>query len=329
MASRGKDSTRTDAVLSLLHPVVAEWFTRKFSTVTEAQGGAVPLIHAGRNVLVSSPTGSGKTLTAFLAILNELILNATRGDLENRIYAVYVSPLKALANDINENLVKPLAEISELFEEKGLEPPAVRVAVRTGDTLPSERQKQAKSPPHIFITTPESLALVLSTPVFSRKFEQVEYVIVDEVHDICDSKRGVALSIGLERLQRMCSEEFVRIGLSATVAPIDEVAQFLGGYRDGAPRPVEVVEVYRQRDLDLRVLCPTGDMTSLSFEVVNSKMYDLLRDMISDHRTTLVFTNTRSGTESVVYKLKERGVERIGTHHGSLSRETRLEVGMG
>jgi ATP-dependent Lhr-like helicase len=326
MASRGKDSTRTDAVLSLLHPVVAEWFTRKFSTVTEAQGGAVPLIHAGRNVLVSSPTGSGKTLTAFLAILNELILNATRGDLENRIYAVYVSPLKALANDINENLVKPLAEISELFEEKGLEPPAVRVAVRTGDTLPSERQKQAKSPPHIFITTPESLALVLSTPVFSRKFEQVEYVIVDEVHDICDSKRGVALSIGLERLQRMCSEEFVRIGLSATVAPIDEVAQFLGGYRDGAPRPVEVVEVYRQRDLDLRVLCPTGDMTSLSFEVVNSKMYDLLRDMISDHRTTLVFTNTRSGTESVVYKLKERGVERIGTHHGSLSRETRLEV---
>jgi superfamily II DNA/RNA helicase len=159
MASRGKDSTRTDAVLSLLHPVVAEWFTRKFSTVTEAQGGAVPLIHAGRNVLVSSPTGSGKTLTAFLAILNELILNATRGDLENRIYAVYVSPLKALANDINENLVKPLAEISELFEEKGLEPPAVRVAVRTGDTLPSERQKQAKSPPHIFITTPESLAV--------------------------------------------------------------------------------------------------------------------------------------------------------------------------
>ena len=326
MASREEDNTCTDAVLSLLHPVVAEWFTRKFTGVTEAQGRAVPLIHAGKNVLVSSPTGSGKTLTAFLSILNELILNATDGKLENRIYAVYVSPLKALANDINENLVKPLSEISEMFLEKGMEPPGVRVAVRTGDTLSSERQKQAKSPPHIFITTPESLALVLSTPVFSRKFEHVEYVILDEVHDICDSKRGVSLSIGLERLQRMCSEEFVRIGLSATVAPIEEVARFLGGYHHGVPRAVEVVEVYRQRDLDLRVLCPADDMTSLSFEVLNSKMYDLLRDMIEGHRTTLVFTNTRSGTESVVYKLKERGVERIGTHHGSLSRETRLEV---
>ena len=145
----------TEEVLSVMHPVVSEWFKSKFGEITEAQAMAVPLIHARKSVLVSSPTGSGKTLTAFLSILNELILLAGQGRLEDRIYAVYVSPLKALANDINENLIKPLAEISDLFRAKGLEPPDVKVSVRTGDTLPSERQKQARSPPHIFITTPE------------------------------------------------------------------------------------------------------------------------------------------------------------------------------
>lgn len=309
-----------------MHPIVSEWFRGKFDQVTEAQAMAVPLIHARQNVLVSSPTGSGKTLTAFLSILNELILLAERGMLEDRIYAVYVSPLKALANDINENLLKPLAEISDLFRAKGTEPPQVRVAVRTGDTLPSERQKQARTPPHIFITTPESLSLVLSTPVFSRKFSGVDYLIIDEVHEVCDSKRGVALSVAAERLQSFCSRDFVRIGLSATVAPIEEVAEYLVGLKDGKPRDVSIVEVYEQRDLDLEVLCPTKDMTTLSFEVVNSKMYDMLKLMIQEHRTTLVFTNTRSGAESVVYKLKERGLEDIGTHHGSLSRETRMDV---
>ncbi|MGQ9588401.1 MAG: DEAD/DEAH box helicase, partial [Thermoplasmata archaeon] len=309
-----------------MHPIVSEWFRSKFKEVTEAQAMAVPLIHSRKNVLVSSPTGSGKTLTAFLSILNELILLAERGELEDRIYVVYVSPLKALANDINENLLKPLGEISDLFEAKNLRPPRVKVSVRTGDTLPSERQRQAKSPPHIFITTPESLSLVLSTPVFSRRFEAVDYVIVDEIHEVCDSKRGVALSVALERLQSFCSKEFVRVGLSATVAPLDQVAEYLGGLKDGRPRDVSVVEVFAQRDLDLEVLCPVKDMTSLSFEVVNSRMYDMLKEMIAEHRTTLVFTNTRSGAESVVYKLKERGLENIGAHHGSLSRETRMDV---
>jgi len=309
-----------------MDPMVSRWFRSKFGAVTEAQSMAVPLIHERRSVLVSSPTGSGKTLTAFLSIINELLLLAREGRLEDRIYAVYISPLKALANDINENLLRPLEEISSLYENEGLPRPGIRVAVRTGDTLPSERQRQARTPPHIFITTPESLSLVLSTPVFRKKFESVDYVIVDEVHDICDSKRGVALSVALERLQSFCPAELTRIGLSATVAPVEQVAEFLGGCRDGRPRSVSVVEVLGQRDLDLMVLCPAEDMTALSFEVVNSKMYDLLSDMINHHRTTLVFTNTRSGTESVVYKLKERGVDRIGAHHGSLSRETRLEV---
>ncbi len=316
----------TEEILALMHPVVSEWFRGKFGEVTEAQAMAVPLIHSRENVLVSSPTGSGKTLTAFLSILNELILKAADGQLEDRIYAVYVSPLKALANDINENLLKPLAEISGMFRARGLAPPEVRVAVRTGDTLQSERQRQARTPPHIFITTPESLALVLSTPVFSKRFAGVDYLIIDEVHEVCDSKRGVALSVAIERLQSYCPREFVRIGLSATVAPLEEVAEYLVGLEDGRLRDVAVVEVFAQRHLDLRVLCPTKDMTALSFEVVNSKMYDMLNGMIGEHRTTLVFTNTRSGAESVVYKLKERGLEDIGTHHGSLSRETRMDV---
>ncbi len=321
-----RTSSSTEEVLSLMHPVVSEWFSLKFGKVTEAQAMAVPLIHARKGVLVSSPTGSGKTLTAFLSILNELILLSEKGELEDRIYAVYVSPLKALANDINENLLKPLKEISELFASKGKEPPGVKVAVRTGDTLASERQRQAREPPHIFITTPESLALVLSTPVFSKKFEKVNWVIIDEVHEVCDSKRGVALSLTVERLQNICQNPLIRIGLSATVAPLEQVAEFLAGFERGKPRDMNIVEVFQQRDLDLKVISPAKDMTALSYEVVNSKMYDLLKELVEQHRTTLIFTNTRSGTESVVYKLKERGVEKIGAHHGSLSRETRLEV---
>ncbi|MBU1158229.1 MAG: ATP-dependent helicase [Candidatus Thermoplasmatota archaeon] len=321
-----KSSASTARVLSLMHPIIAEWFKSRFTEVTEAQAMAVPLIHSREGVLVSSPTGSGKTLTAFMAILNELTLMAEKEKLEDRVYAVYVSPLKALANDINANLIRPLDEISELFRSKGRPVPRIRVGVRTGDTLPNERQKQLRLPPHIFITTPESLSLVLSTPVFRKKFEQVSYVIVDEVHELCDSKRGVALSLAIEKLRSICPKDFVRIGLSATVAPIQEVADFLAGVEGGKPRAIKIIEVYRQRSLDLQVLCPASDMTSLSFEVVNSKMYDVLKDMIDSHKTTLVFTNTRSGTESVVYKLKERGLENVGAHHGSLSRETRLEV---
>lgn len=326
MIRKANERKSTDEVMSLLHPVISEWFRGKFREVTEAQGMAVPLIHARRSVLVSSPTGSGKTLTAFLSIINELALLAQEGRLEDRIYAVYISPLKALANDINENLMRPLGEISSLFEAEGLTSPRIKVAVRTGDTLPAERQRQLRAPPHIFITTPESLSLILSTPVFSKKFEAVDYVIVDEVHEVCDSKRGSGLSVALERLQASCRKPLVRIGLSATVAPLEQVGEFLVGNEGGNPRDLSIVEVFGQRDLDLSVICPARDMTSLSFEVVNSKMYDMLKEMIEGHRTTLVFTNTRSGTESVVYKLKERGLEQIGAHHGSLSRETRLEV---
>lgn len=313
-------------VLGLLEDLVRRWFDAKFTTLTEPQAYAVPLIHRGENVIVSSPTGSGKTLTAFLSIINELYALQTRGELEDKIYCVYVSPLKALANDINRNLREPLREMEEMARAEGLDPPRIRVAVRSGDTSAQERQRQTRKPPHIFITTPESLAIILSTPVFSKKFRDVQWVILDEIHEICSNKRGVHLSLSLERLREQVGSNFVRIGLSATIAPMEEVALFLAGYEDGRPRPMHVVEVESRKRLDMRVLCPVPDMTALPFEVVNARMYDLLGEMIDGHRTTLVFTNTRSGTERVAVKLKERGVEDLEAHHGSLSKGVRLDV---
>jgi ATP-dependent Lhr-like helicase len=320
-----KRHTREE-VIKLLDPLIAKWFDSRFNDFTEPQSYAIPLIHDRRSVLVSSPTGSGKTLTAFLSIINELFKYSQEGKLEDRIYAIYVSPLKALANDINRNLNEPLAGMREVAAADGIDFPDIRVGVRTGDTSQAERQKMLRKPPHILITTPESLALVMAAPKFREKFAQVEYVIVDEIHEVCDSKRGVFLSLTLERLQAFCNRPITRVGLSATLAPIEDVAHYLVGYEDGQPREVNVVEIVRQRDLDVRVLCPTDDMTSLPFEIVNSKMYDQLYEMIMEHRTTIVFTNTRSGTEAVVFKLKERGMESIEAHHGSLAKETRLDV---
>ncbi|OGS48407.1 MAG: hypothetical protein A3K68_00475 [Euryarchaeota archaeon RBG_16_68_13] len=313
-------------VLDLLEPLVRDWFGSKFPGLTEPQAYAVPLIHTKKNVLVSSPTGSGKTLTAFLSIINELYAAQLRGELEDRIYCVYVSPLKALANDINRNLETPLREMTELAEKQGKPAPMIRVGVRSGDTSAQERQKQVRHPPHIFITTPESLAIILSTPKFRERFVDVEWVILDEIHEVCSSKRGALLGVCLERLREQIGREFVRIGLSATIAPIEEEAKFLAGYHDGKVREMNIVEVDTRKSLDLAVLCPVRDMTAVSMDVANAKMYDLLSDLIDQHRTTLIFTNTRSGTEHVSFKLKERGVEDLEAHHGSLSKVTRLDV---
>jgi len=322
---RANKAYNMDEVLSLFDPIIREWFTSKYTTLTEPQSYAIPLIHSGKNVLVSSPTGSGKTLTAFLSVINELFLLAKKGELEDKVYCVYVSPLKALANDIHRNLEVPLQEIYDLAREKGVKVPKIRVAVRSGDTSTSERQKMLKRPPHIFITTPESLALVLTAPKFRERFRDVKYVIVDEIHEMANNKRGVMLSLNLERLAYLAGE-FQRIGLSATQAPIQEIAKFLGGYKDDKPRDVYIVEVEARKSLDLRVITPVEDLTLVPYEVANEKMYDVLVDIINKHRTTLIFTNTRSGTEHVAYKLKERGVENLEAHHGSLSKETRLRV---
>ncbi|MGQ0796950.1 MAG: ATP-dependent helicase, partial [Methanobacteriota archaeon] len=326
MLRKVRKTATMDEVLGLMEPLVRDWFRSKFRGLTEPQAYAVPLIHARRNVLVSSPTGSGKTLTAFLSIINELYAKQLRGDLEDKIYCVYVSPLKALANDINRNLEAPLREMSELAAKDGLAPPDIRVAVRSGDTSSQERQRQVRRPPHIFITTPESLAIILSTPKFRERFADVEWAILDEIHEVCSSKRGALLAVCLERLREQVGRDFVRIGLSATIAPIEEEARFLAGFERGKVREMNIVEVDTRKSLDLAVLSPVRDMTAVPMEVANAKMYDLLSDLIDEHRTTLIFTNTRSGTEHVSFRLKERGVEDLEAHHGSLSKVTRLDV---
>ncbi len=326
MLSRVDRQYTKEEVLDILEDLVRRWFDSKFEQLTEPQAFAVPLIHQRRNVLVSSPTGSGKTLTAFLTIINELYALQKGGKLEDKIYCVYVSPLKALANDIRKNLIQPLQEMGELAAREALVAPAIRVGVRSGDTSASERQAQARRPPHIFITTPESLALVITTPVFKERFRDVQWVIVDEIHEICSNKRGAHLSLTLERLREHVARDFVRIGLSATIAPMEEVAKFLAGYEGEEPRPMTLVEVESRKRLDMRVLCPVRDMTAVPYEVVNARMYDLLKELMEGQRTTLVFTNTRSGTEHVSFRLKEKGVEDLEAHHGSLSKEVRLDV---
>ena len=325
-----KRSDRTyskDEVMSLMEPLVSTWFNERFDGLTEPQARAIPVIHARKNVLVSSPTGSGKTLTAFMSIINELTRYASEGRLEERVYCIYISPLKALANDVNRNLNTPLAEMRETAKRHGMNIPDIRVAVRSGDTSQYDRQKMVKHPPHILITTPESLALILEAPKFKESFQNIEWLILDEIHDICDSKRGAFLSLTMERLHEFCDSDFTRIGLSATMAPIEAIAGYLVGVEpNGETRDVTLIESSSKKVLDLKVICPTEDMTALSSDIVNSMMYDTLKELIDTHDTTLVFTNTRSGAESVVYKLKERGLDSIEVHHSSLSKETRLDV---
>ncbi|MCK4266304.1 MAG: DEAD/DEAH box helicase, partial [Thermoplasmata archaeon] len=326
MIRRIKKRHSKSEVLGSMLPLVREWFDSKFDELTDPQAYAVPIIHARKNVLISSPTGSGKTLTAFLSIINELLAKQEKGELEDRIYCLYVSPLKALANDINKNLRQPLKEMEELAIERGLEVPKIRVAVRSGDTSNYERQKMVRKPPHILITTPESLAIILSTPKFSQRLNGVEWMIMDEIHDICSSKRGVLLSVSLERLENRIEGRASRIGLSATQAPIEEMARFLVGYDGDGERQVNIVEVGSGKSIELSVITPVEDMTVLPFEIVNARMYETLRDTVLQSRTTLVFTNTRSGTEAVMLRLSELGIEDIAAHHGSLSKESRLEV---
>jgi ATP-dependent helicase Lhr and Lhr-like helicase len=313
-------------IYRILHPWVREWFQGKFETFSEAQRQAIMDIHQGKNVLVSSPTGSGKTLTAFLSIISELTRLADQGILEDRVYCLYISPLKALDNDIEKNLEVPLKEIEEIAGKEL----RIRKAVRTGDTSQYKRTLMLKKPPHILITTPESLSILLCAPKFREKLSKVRYVIVDEIHSLADNKRGVHLSLSLERLDHL-SGGFVRIGLSATVYPLERVAEFLVGYYYRHPRDCLIVEVNYLKQLDMEVICPVEDIVATDPDETNRAMYQLLHGLISKHETTLIFTNTRSGTESVVFNLKNRFSDayndlNIMAHHSSLSRELRLEA---
>ena len=315
-----------EEVLNGFEPLIRTWFNNKFDDLTPPQAMAVPLIEKNKNVLVSSPTGTGKTLTAFLSILNNFLKLHREDNFEDGVHAIYISPLKALANDIDRNLKQPLEEMMVLAKELEIDVPEIKVAVRSGDTSLKERARMVRKPPHIIITTPESLGLLLSSKKFRDHFKRTKYIILDEIHDLANNKRGTHLSLSVERLAQIIDREPVRIGLSATQAPIEDIAGFLGGYYQGKPRHVNIVDVKERKHLDLKVLCPVDDLTLHSTEVINSKMYDLLVDLIQDHRTTLIFTNTRAGTESISLQLKERGIEKLAAHHGSLSKEMRFDV---
>lgn len=309
-----------EEIKAVLHPYVKKWFFGKFKEFSLPQKFAVKSIHERKNILVSAPTGATKTLTGFLAILNELVTLADHNNLEDKIYAIYISPLKALNNDIQKNLKEPLEEI-EKIAGKNLN---IRVAVRTGDTTALEKTHMLKRPPHILITTPESLAIILSSIKFKEFIKETEFVIIDEIHALAESKRGVHMSISLERLQRM-APHMVRIGLSATVSPLEEVANFLVGLRD-----CQIVDVSFIKEMDLKVLSPLPDLINTTAKNMSNAMYDLIDTLVQEHKTTLIFTNTRSATERIVHYLKEsypkNYSENIGAHHGSLSKEHRFET---
>jgi ATP-dependent Lhr-like helicase len=316
-----------EEILKRLHPFVAEWFKAKYGSFTPPQKYSIVPALEGKNVLITSPTGTGKTLAGFLPVISTLVDLAEKGELEDKVYAVYVSPLRALNNDIRRNLEEPLKEIYELAKSKGVELQEIRIAVRTGDTTAEERQKQLRKPPHILITTPETLAIVLSTPKFSQHLKNVRYLIVDEIHALAENKRGTHLTLSIERLEEMQEGKMVRIGLSATIHPLDEVARFLVGYEDGKERECIVADVTFEKKMDIKVISPIEDFFSATAEEISEKLYNTIAELIKRSKTTLIFTNTRSATERVVYHLKKLLSDYpIKAHHSSLSRDVRLEV---
>src|SRR5450631_4024957 len=244
--------------LEWAHPVVREWFLRRFGSATEPQQQGWPHILAGKPTLISAPTGSGKTLAAFLICIDALLRKAIEGRLEAQTEVVYVSPLKALSNDIQKNLREPLGEIQRLAVEMGFLCPEIRTAVRSGDTLPAERRAMLKRPPHILVTTPESLYILLTAEKSREMLRHVETVIVDEIHAVADDKRGAHLALSLERLEALVERPPVRIGLSATQKPIERVAQFLAG----SDRPVPaIVDVGHRRAMDVAVEVPASELS--------------------------------------------------------------------
>jgi ATP-dependent Lhr-like helicase len=308
--------------LDWAHPLVRDWFVNRFGTPTEPQEQGWPHILGGHTTLISAPTGSGKTLAAFLACIDRLVRKALAGDLQDRTEVLYVSPLKALGNDIQKNLEVPLGEILQMAGECGFLMPQIRTAVRTGDTLMHERRAMLKRPPHILVTTPESLYILLTAEKSRAILRDVETVIVDEIHAVADDKRGAHLTLSLERLEALTHRPPVRIGLSATQKPIEEVAHFLTG--NGRPDPV-IVNVGHKRRLDLAIEVPASQLGPIATNEMWDDIYNRLVELVEQHRSTLVFVNTRRLSERISHHLAEKlGPDNVAAHHGSLSRKLRL-----
>src|SRR5438094_5066653 len=305
------------------HPVIERWFGARFAEPTEPQRGAWPVIHAGRNALIAAPTGSGKTFAAFLAAIDSLLRQGLDGALRDETQVVYVSPLKALSNDVQKNLAEPLAEIRRTLEAMCLPDVEIRTLVRTGDTPAADRQAMVKRPPHILVTTPESLYVILTSEHARDMLRTVRTVIVDEIHAVARDKRGSHLALSLERLEHLAGRRLQRVGLSATQKPIEDIAQFL------APesRAPTIIDSGHARSLDLAIEIPSSPLEAVMAGEVWDELYDRLAQLIGAHRTTLVFVNTRRLAERLTLHLSERiGAEHVTSHHGSLSKEKRLDA---
>jgi ATP-dependent helicase Lhr and Lhr-like helicase len=312
----------------LFHPAVAAWFERTFAAPTAAQAQAWPAFQAGRHVLIAAPTGSGKTLAAFLAAIDDLVRQGLDGGLKDETQIVYVSPLKALSNDIQRNLEAPLAGIRESLKAQGLPDVDIRTWVRTGDTPPGERERMRRRPPHIVVTTPESLYILLGSESGRAMLATTRTVIVDEIHALAANKRGTHLALSLERLAALCGGRLLRVGLSATQKPIEEVARFLvGAAASNTSVDCTIIDTGHRRARDLALELPESPLEAVMSAEVWEQVYQRLAELIEAHRTTLVFVNTRRLVERVTRQLSERiGADQVTAHHGSLAKEQRLDA---
>ena len=341
LAEPASPVTAAPPSLAWAHPIVQEWFVTKFGTPTEPQEAGWPHILAGEATLISAPTGSGKTLAAFLVCIDQLLRKAIAGTLSPTTEVIYVSPLKALSNDVQKNLDGPLAEIQALAFARGYLSTEIRTGVRTGDTLTKDRAQMLRHPPHILVTTPESLYILLTAGKSRENLRRVRTVIVDEIHAVADDKRGAHLALTLERLEALvCGENHLtpggfltglatppqRIGLSATQNPIELVADFLTGV--GPSRvPAKIVQVGQRRHLDLAIEVPSDELGSVATTAMWTEIFDKLAAITEHHRSTLVFVNTRRLVEKISFELSNRlGIEHVAAHHGSLSRALRLDA---
>jgi ATP-dependent helicase Lhr and Lhr-like helicase len=306
------------------HPAVSAWLEDRFGQPTEVQIQAWAVTSQRCHALIAAPTGSGKTLAAFLSAIDELVRQGLAGRLTDEVHVLYVSPLKALSNDIRKNLEEPLAGIRTELSRRGLPDIGIRSAVRTGDTPTAERERMRRKPPHILVTTPESLYILLGSDSGRAMLRSVRSVIVDELHAVAGSKRGAHLMLSLERVQALCERPPVRIGLSATVKPLDEMARFLIGERD---EKVAIIDAGHIRERDLAIEIPRSPLTAVMPGEVWDELYDRLAELIHQHRTTLIFVNQRRTAERMARHLAERiGEAHVTAHHGSLAREHRLQA---